>query len=149
MAHGVSLRSESEAPGGREGRGAARRPEVGHSPRLRGQEPRRLATTSSLLVRLLESASPNPGTMSPNCWTLHLLVMGGFPDRPGDPPPRTRSPGRRQLEPRQVCSCPRYRYTVSRWMPYWRASSVLGTPAAAWARSSVTCSAVSEGRRPL
>ena len=43
----------------------------------------------------------------------------------------------------------RYRYTVSRWMPYWRASSVLGTPAAAWARNSVTCSAVSEGRRPL
>ena len=55
----------------------------------------------------------------------------------------------RRVDQRPLSPFARYRYTVSRWMPYWRASSVLGTPAAAWARSSVTCSAVSEGRRPL
>ena len=43
----------------------------------------------------------------------------------------------------------RYRYTVSRWMPYCRASWVLGTPAAATVRSSVTCSAVSAGASAL
>lgn len=46
-------------------------------------------------------------------------------------------------------SAAKYRYTVSRWIPYSFASCVFGTPVAAWARSSVTCSAVSEGRRPL